>query len=118
MKNNVFAQVLPQEKKENKFEVGGILYYNAGYNMGIPTWLRITKMTDKSVWLEELPSMVVTHDGYGQNGTKRPLLHGTAKQLRGCFRIKTLSNGNKCVKADNYHHAYLWDGLDKDFYTD
>ena len=55
-------------QKPNKFEVGQITFCNGGCTMQLPTFYKVVKRTEKTVWLIELESQLVEHDGYGQVG--------------------------------------------------
>ena len=56
-----------------KFEVGQIAYCNGGCTMQIPTFYKVTRRTNKTVWLQEIESQLIEHDGYGQAGRKIPV---------------------------------------------
>ena len=60
-------------QKPNKFEVGQITFCNGGCTMQLPTFYKVVKRTEKTVWLIELESQLVEHDGYGQVGHKIPV---------------------------------------------
>ena len=98
-------------------KVGDILVYAYHYNARYPQFVRVTKTTAKSVWLEKLEKVWHTHDGYGQNGTRMPDLVSPGRPMKGCFRIKVSKKGFEWLKIDNCC-AMLWDGNPEDEYTD
>ena len=49
--------------------VGKLITWAFHYGSRHPYFGRITRVTNSTVWIEELPSIVVSCDGYGQNGT-------------------------------------------------
>ena len=56
-----------------RFEVGQIAFCNGGCTMQLPTFYKITRRTDKTVWLQEIDNEFIEHDGYGQRGRKFPV---------------------------------------------
>ena len=99
-------------------KVGDIIVYVYHYNARYPEFARVTKATDKSVWLEKLGKKWLSHDGYGQNGYRVPDFDAPAKSFNRCFRIKKRPNGEEWVKVDTYCYGCLWDGKPEDEYTD
>jgi len=97
-------------------EVGTIFTYAFHYNCRRPQFVRVVRSTEKSVWIESLPKMWHTHDGYGQNGTEVPNLSGEPTKINGSFRIKDY-NGNPYFKI-NGCYAFIWDGTPEDSYSD
>jgi len=59
--------------KPTEFEVGQIAYCNGGCTMQLPTFYKIVKRTEKTVWLQEIQNQLIEHDGYGQAGRKIPV---------------------------------------------
>jgi hypothetical protein len=84
------------------------------YSARHPYFGRITKVTASTVWIEELPSIVVSHDGYGQNGTCIADINAPATPRKKGYRYKK-HNGNLYI--DNCP-VYLYDGTPEDFFTD
>lgn len=105
MRNNV--------NREN-VGVGKLITWAFHYSARHPYFGRITKITNSTVWVEELPSIVVSHDGYGQNGTCIADVNGTPKSHKRGYRYKKY-NGNLYI--DNMP-VYLYDGTPEDFFTD
>ena len=61
-------------QKPNKFKVGQITFCNGGCTMQLPTFYKVVKRTEKTVWLIELESQLIEDsDGYGQEGHKIPV---------------------------------------------
>lgn len=119
------------EGYENPFEVGDILEGDFGYSMILPVWYEVVKVTSKQVTLKELSSIVVSHDGYGQAGVKKPNIGVYKKNWEGKEReIRALvkkHGGSYYDKYDNPKKKYyvtvdnhildLWDGENKSFDT-
>ena len=55
------------------FEVGQIAFCNGGCTMQLPTFYKVVKRTDKTVWLQEIADQLIEHDGFGQKGRKIPV---------------------------------------------
>lgn len=94
--------------------VGKLITWAFHYSARHPYFGRITKVTASTVWVEELPSVVVSHDGYGQNGTCIADVDATATPHKKGYRYKK-HNGNLYI--DNCP-VYLYDGTPEDFFTD
>lgn len=94
--------------------VGKLITWAFHYSARHPYFGRITKVTNSTVWVEELPSIVVSHDGYGQNGTCIANINAPAKPRKKGYRYKK-HNGNLYI--DNMP-VYLYDGTPEDFFTD
>ena len=60
-------------QKPNKFVVGQITFCNGGCTVQLPTFYKVVKRTLKTVWLIELESQLIEHEGYGQIGHKIPV---------------------------------------------
>ena len=45
-------------QKPNKFKVGQITFCNGGCTMQLPTFYKVVKRTEKTVWLIELESQL------------------------------------------------------------
>lgn len=94
--------------------VGKLITWAFHYSARHPYFGRITKVTASTVWVEELPSIVVSHDGYGQNGTCIADINAIATPHKKGYRYKK-HNGNLYI--DNCP-VYLYDGTPEDFFTD
>ena len=119
------------EGYENPFEVGDILEGDFGYNMILPVWYEVVKVTSKQVTLKELSSIVVSHDGYGQAGVKKPNIgvykkdwEGKEREIRalvkkhgGSYFDKYDNPKKKYYVTVNNHILDLWDGENKSFDT-
>ena len=60
-------------QKPNKFMVGQIAFCNGGCTMQLPTFYKIIRRTQKTIWLVEIENQLVEDDGYGQEGHKIPV---------------------------------------------
>jgi hypothetical protein len=94
--------------------VGKLITWAFHYSARHPYFGRIIKVTASTVWIEELPSIVVSHDGYGQNGTCIADINAPATPHKKGYRYKK-HNGNLYI--DNCP-VYLYDGTPEDFFTD
>lgn len=102
------------------FKVGDILVYCHTYNACYPQFVRITKMTAKTVWVESIGKIWQSHDGYGQNGFRMPDLDSKPTPVKGSFRIKQMRFGKENKEYITIHGcmAVLWDGEPVEEYTD
>ena len=55
------------------FEVGQIAFCNGGCTMQLPTFYKVVRRTDKTVWLQEIADQLIEDHGYGQKGRKIPV---------------------------------------------
>lgn len=95
------------------FMGGDILVSTYGYNRTINTFYKVTRRTEKSVWIKELKKRMTSHDGYGQNGYEAP----TDKVISGEILCRICKNGT--IHVSRYASAlYLWDGQPKEFTSD
>lgn len=97
-------------------EKGTILYANLGWSAGIPAWYEVIKATAKTVTVRRLADRIVSHDGYGQNGYKMPILGWEHPYDNKPMVRKVTESGS--VKVGYSAYAYPWDGEKKAFYTD
>ena len=54
-------------KQTKTFEVGQIAYCNGGCTMQLPTFYKVVKRTDKTVWLQEIANVIETSDNAENN---------------------------------------------------
>ena len=99
------------------FKVGDILTYAFHYSARHPHFVRVVRVTPKSVAVEQLENTVVSHDGYGQNGYVVPNLEGPTKPIKGTFRVDEGKYFGEYCKISGCY-ATLWDGNPEEFYTD
>lgn len=98
-------------------QVGTILVYAHSYNARYPHFVRVTRMTKSTAWVEEIPKKWYEDGGYGQNGTRVPNFEAEPIPVKGSFRIKNNNHFgdyimiNRCI-------AITWDGTPEDEYTD
>ena len=83
--------------------------------MQLPTFYKVVKRTEKTVWLIELESQLVEHDGYGQVGHKIPVdIQKGAVFYR---RVKNWKNSfdefQEFAYQINWGIIQTWDGLAK-----
>ena len=114
---------------ENPFEVGDILEGDFGWSMILPAWVEVMSKTNKMVTVRRLKSKVISHDGYGQAGTKMPIPGDYETDWNGDYREKRclVKKGyNRTPDPDpkkNYIIDYdgkmfqIWDGKAADFDT-
>ena len=115
---------------ENPFEVGDVLCGSWGYNTVIPEWYEVSKVTSKQITVKPLSTIVVSHDGYGQAGIKRPNLGVYKKDWQGNvpeIRVAVKKHNPRYVTSSDPKAAYyvvihdtifdIWDGKAKDFDT-
>ena len=76
-----------------------------------PNFFLVTKRSKASVWAMELGYRIVSHDGYGQNGTMAPNLADRGRELMGRIR----KSGYLRLDGDT---AHVWSGRPVSFYTD
>ena len=60
-------------QKPNRFIEGQIAFCNGGCTMQLPTFYKVVRRTQKTIWLIEIEGQLVEHDGYGQVGHKIPV---------------------------------------------
>ena len=93
------------ETQPKIFELNQIV--SAGIN-GHPRFFKVVKLTEKTVWFQELVGQLIEHDGHGQAGYKLPskITHGDVFSKR----IKSYDNGSQyCFQK--YQGFYTpWDG--------
>ena len=97
-------------------EVGDILVYAYSYNARYPHFVRITRMTNSFIWVEDVPKKWYKHDGFGQNGQVVPNFKAPTTPVKGRFKIRHSSFG-ECTRI-NGCLATIWDGTPEDEYTD
>ena len=97
------------------FDRAGITFCNGGCTMQLPTFYKVVKRTEKTVWLIELESQLVEHDGYGQVGHKIPV--DIPKGTVFYRRVKNWKNSfdefQEFAYQRNWGIIEPWDGLAK-----
>lgn len=106
MGNNIRAT------KEN-VQVGTILTYAYQWASRHPKFVRVIKRTPCSVQVEELGRIIVTHDGYGQNGTCIADLVSEGRVINRTYRFDKKGRLNIDKEL-----CYIYDGTPENFYTD
>ena len=79
-------------KQTKTFEVGQIAYCNGGCTMQLPTFYKVVKRTDKTVWLQEIANQLIEHDGYGQGVAKFLLIFQKVLFLISVLKIGKMQN--------------------------
>lgn len=69
----IALKIMQTIQQTKTFEVGQIAYCNGGCTMQLPTFYKVVRRTDKTVWLQEIANQLIEHDGYGQKGRKIPV---------------------------------------------
>lgn len=91
-------------------KVGMILVCSFGYNCTLVNFYKVVRVTNSSVWLQQLESQWESHDGYGQVGKVIPSNHET-KDKPFMRRIQHRHYDNQeYVMISKYQYAYIWDG--------
>ena len=102
-------------QKPNKFMVGQIAFCNGGCTMQLPTFYKIIRRTQKTIWLVEIANQLVEDDGYGQEGHKIPV--DIPKGTVFYRRIKNWKDSGHKYQEYAYQRYWgiiePWDGLTK-----
>lgn len=98
---------------KDNVQVGTILTYAYEWCARHPKFARVIKRTPSSVQVEQLGRIIVSHDGYGQNGTCIADLVSEGIPMKGYFRFK--QNGRLCIDGQP---CYIYTGEPESFYTD
>lgn len=93
------------------FKPGDILDASFHYSAKIPYFFIVTRVSKSSVWARRLGKVVVSHDGYGQNGYMMPNLAERGAEVMGRIRKGGYLKLNDCT-------AHVWNGKPVDFYSD
>lgn len=94
------------------FKVGEIIEASFSYSARFPHFFVITRNSGKTIWAKEIGKIVVSSDGYGQNGSVKP----NPEVIIG---EEIMGRINKSGYAHlNGNLAYRWDGRPSDYYTD
>ena len=83
-----------------EFVEGQICTMEWGATMSLVDFFQVTRRTEKTVWFKKVPSIIHTHDGYGQAGTKLPDLN--TNNLESAMRIVqgTANNMGITIQTD------------------
>ena len=79
-------------QKTKTFEVGQIAYCNGGCTMQLPTFYKVVRRTDKTVWLQEIADQLIEHDGFGQRVAKFLLIFQEVVFLISVLKIGKMQN--------------------------
>lgn len=94
------------------FDVGDVVYYNAGWSMILPHFALVVRRTPKMIETIDLPTVDTSTDGYGQMGHKRPVdVVDLSEERR---RTKNRMNKSGTFSVDG-HYTRPWDGESKDY---
>lgn len=94
------------------FKVGEIIEASFSYTARFPHFFVITRNSGKTIWAKEIGKIVVSDDGYGQNGQVMP----NPEVIKGSEIMGRIDN--KGYAKLNGNLAYRWDGRPSDYYTD
>ena len=94
------------------FKPGDILDASYHYSAKIPHFYIVTRVSEHSIWARPLGKVVVSHDGYGQNGEVMPNLAEKGKEVMRRIRKGGYVDFGQCCTA------CLWDGNPVSFYSD
>lgn len=98
---------------KDNVQVGTVITYAYEWNSRHPKFVRVIKRTPSSVRVEELRKIILSHDGYGQNGSCIADLESEGIEMKGYFRFK--KNGRLCIDGQP---CYIYTGEPELFYTD
>ena len=102
----------PHDYDARTFKVGEIIEASFSYTARYPHFFVITRNSGKTIWAREIGKIVVSDDGYGQNGSVMPNPDKViGEEIMG--RIKKSGYARL-----NYNLACRWDGRPSDYYTD
>ena len=94
------------------FNVGEIIEASFAYTARFPHFFVITRNSGKTIWAKEIGKIVVSDDGYGQNGSVMP----NQDQVIGEEIIGRIKKSGYVRLNGNL--ACRWDGRPSDYYTD
>lgn len=94
------------------FKVGEIIEASLSYTARFPHFFVITRNSGKSIWAREIGKIVISDDGYGQNGQVMP----NPDRIIGDEIMGRIKKGGYVRLNDNL--ACRWDGRPSDYYTD
>ena len=102
----------PHDYDARTFKVGEIIEASFSYTARYPHFFVITRNSGKTIWAREIGKIVVSDDGYGQNGSVMPNPDKViGEEIMG--RIKKSGYARL-----NHNLACRWDGRPSDYYTD
>jgi hypothetical protein len=103
--------------KAGRLETGEIVFQSWGYSMVLPTWWKVLKGAKVGGFaiIQQLEAEIVSHDGYGQAGVKRPTAQLSAHYP--AERRKVTSRNGVLMVGTQYGAATVWDGKPKGFDT-
>ena len=80
-----------------EFAPGQICMMKWGCTMSLVDFYEVTRRTTKTVWFKKVPSVIHTHDGYGQAGTKLPDLETEKRgpEFRKKIKIDSYDGGEQ-----------------------
>lgn len=97
----------------DKVQVGTVMTYAIQYSARIPVFVRVTNVTRSTFTVEELKEIIVSDDGYRQNGTCIADLETPGVPIKKRHRFNI--NGNVYIDK---HLCYIYNGDPEAFFTD
>lgn len=94
------------------FKVGEIIEASLSYTARFPHFFVITRNSGKTIWAKEIGKIVVSDDGYGQNGSVMP----NPDRVIGEEIIGRIKKSGYVRLNDNL--ACRWNGKPSDYYSD
>ena len=94
------------------FKVGEIIEASFAYTARFPHFFVITRNSGKTIWAREIGKIVVSDDGYGQNGSVMP----NPDRVVGEEIMGRINKSGYVRLNDNL--ACRWNGRPSDYYTD
>jgi len=100
-----------------EFVKGQICMMEWGATMSLVDFFQVTRLTEKTVWLKKVPSIIHTHDGYGQAGTKLPDLETTERGAEFRKKINVDEDGSETAYETYRGTIEPWTGQPINFDT-
>lgn len=94
------------------FKVGEIIEASLSYTARFPHFFVITRNSGKTIWAKEIGKIVVSDDGYGQNGSVMP----NPDRVIGDEIMGRIKKSGYVRLNDNL--ACRWNGKPSDYYSD
>jgi hypothetical protein len=100
-----------------EFVEGQICMMEWGATMSLVDFFQVTRRTEKTVWFKKVPSIIHTHDGYGQAGTKLPDLETTERGAEFRKKINVDEDGSETAYETYRGTIQPWTGQPINFDT-
>ena len=105
------------EVKHPEVQIGMVFLVNIGYTSCHPVFMKVIRRTATQVVMKQLKSVIVSDDGYCQNGTMTAVDEfSNEKEVRSKLYTNVV-NGQAMIKLNRYS-GFVWNGQPTDFYSD